>query len=68
MPVNCDCSARASILQRIDGRAVNFAREFEFAARRRPAGDDEQDGRDHEIDNAEDGGREIALQICTSAK
>ena len=35
-------------LQGVDGRAVNFGREFEFAARRRPAGNDKQDGRDHE--------------------
>ena len=55
-------------LQRIDGRAVNFVREFEFAPRRRPAGDHEQNGGDHEIDTAKDGGGDIALQICTSAK
>ena len=44
-------------LQRVDGRAVNLGREFEFAARRRPSGDDKQDSRDHEIDDAQDRGR-----------
>mgnify|MGYP003407817065 CR=1 FL=1 len=44
-------------LQGVDGRTVNFGREFEVAARRRPAGDDEQHRCDHEIDDAQDRSR-----------
>jgi hypothetical protein len=43
-------------LQCINGRAVNFVGEFELAAGRRPPGDHEQDGGNHEIDQAKDGG------------
>ena len=44
-------------LQRIDRRAVNFVRKFEFAPRRWASRDHEQDGSNHKIDHAEDGGR-----------
>ena len=44
-------------LQGFDRGAVNFGREFEFAACRRPSANHEQDGRDHEIGDAEYCGR-----------
>ena len=56
MPENCDCTRPGLDLQRVDGGAVNFTRQFEFAAGGRPSGNHEQDGGDHEIDAAEDGG------------
>jgi hypothetical protein len=43
-------------LQSVDRGAMILAGEFEFAAGRRPSRDHEQDGCDHKIDHAKDGG------------